>query len=43
MINFIVGTIFGIIVATIGFSGVAALADQGVEATKEIVQDAAKK
>jgi len=34
MNNFIYGTIFGIIVATIGFSGVARIMDKAVDVTK---------
>ena len=36
--NFIAGTIFGIIVSTIGFSGVARVLDTGVDKTKVIVE-----
>ena len=42
MRNFIVGTIFGIVVATIGFSGVARLLDSGVDKVKSTVQEQAK-
>jgi hypothetical protein len=42
MINFIVGTVFGITVATIGFTGVANVLDKGVNATKEAVSTVAK-
>jgi len=41
MTNFIAGTIFGIIIATIGFSGVAKLLDSGVEKTKQVVKEQA--
>ena len=34
MSNFIYGTIFGIIVATIGFAGVARMLDKAVDVTK---------
>jgi hypothetical protein len=34
MSNFIYGTIFGIVVATIGFSGVANILDKAVSVTK---------
>jgi len=34
MRNFIYGTIFGIIVATIGFAGIARLLDKAVNVTK---------
>lgn len=43
MNNFIYGTIFGIIIATIGFGGVAKLLDNGVNKVKETVQEAASK
>lgn len=42
MRNFILGTVFGIIVATVGFSGIAKLLDNGVNKTKAIVQEQAK-
>jgi hypothetical protein len=35
MSNFVYGTIFGIVVATIGFSGVAHVLDKAVRVTKE--------
>jgi hypothetical protein len=42
MKNFILGTIFGIVISTIGFSGVAKLLDNGVNKTKAIVQEQVK-
>lgn len=42
MRNFILGTVFGIVVATIGFTGIARLLDKGVEKTKEIAVEGAK-
>jgi len=36
--NFIFGVIFGIVVSTIGFSGVARVLDTGVDKTKVIVE-----
>ena len=36
--NFILGVIFGIIVSTIGFSGVARMLDSGVNTTKSVVK-----
>ena len=42
MRNFIFGTIFGIIVATVGFSGVARIVDNGIEKTKELATESAK-
>jgi hypothetical protein len=42
MKNFILGTIFGIVISTIGFSGIAKLLDNGVNKTKTIVQEQVK-
>jgi hypothetical protein len=42
MTNFIVGTIFGIAVSTIGFSGVAKIGDRAVDQTKVIIQESTK-
>jgi len=42
MKNFILGTLFGIVVATVGFSGIAKLLDNGVNKTKAIVQEQVK-
>ena len=42
MINFLLGTIFGIVVATVGFAGVAKWADTGVTRVKEITRNAAR-
>ncbi len=42
MRNFALGTLFGIIVATVGFSGVARLLDSGVNRVKETVQEHVK-
>ena len=36
MINFIVGIIVGIVIATVGFSGIAKMADKGVDKVKEV-------
>jgi hypothetical protein len=35
MSNFVYGTIFGIVVSTIGFSGVAHMLDKAVNVTKQ--------
>ncbi len=40
--KFILGTIFGIVVATVGFSGVAKMLDTGVEKTKAIAVEGVK-
>ena len=42
MKNFILGTVFGIVIATIGFSGVARMLDKGVETTKQIAIESSK-
>jgi hypothetical protein len=41
MRNFIIGTVFGIVIATIGFSGVARLLDGGVNKVKAIANEQA--
>lgn len=42
MIKFITGFVIGIVIATVGFSGIAQLADRGVQTiqdqTKELVR-----
>lgn len=43
MKNFMYGTIFGIVIATVGFSGVARLLDNGVNKVKQTVQEQANK
>ena len=42
MTKFVAGFVLGVIVATIGFSGVARLLDSGVEVVKEKSQELAK-
>lgn len=42
MKNFILGTIFGVVVATIGFAGVAKILDKAVDVTKAQAEKAAK-
>lgn len=39
---FIAGTIFGIIVCTVGFSGIAKMFDNGVAKVQEVSKEAAK-
>jgi hypothetical protein len=39
MLNFVVGIILGITVATVGFSGVSNLLDRGVDSTKTIIKE----
>lgn len=42
MKNFIFGTIFGIVISTVGFSGIARMLDNGLEKTKSIAIEGAK-
>ena len=42
MKNFILGTLFGIVIATVGFGGVARLLDNSVNKTKAIVEEQVK-
>jgi hypothetical protein len=42
MRNFIMGTVFGIVVATVGFGGIAKILDNGVQKTKDIAVEGAK-
>lgn len=42
MKTFIMGTIFGIVVATVGFTGIARMLDNGVEKTKQIAVESSK-
>jgi hypothetical protein len=37
MKNFILGCIFGIVISTIGFTGVATLADKSVNSLKQVI------
>lgn len=42
MRNLIVGFVLGLVVATVGFSGVARILDNGIEAVKSQSQEMAK-
>lgn len=42
MRNLLIGFILGIVVATVGFSGIARMLDNGVNKTKEIAVETAK-
>ena len=42
MRSFILGTIFGLILATVGFSGIARMLDKGVETVKTQSQELAR-
>lgn len=39
---FLAGTIFGLVLATVGFSGIARMLDKGVESVKTHSQEMAK-
>jgi hypothetical protein len=39
---FIIGTIFGLVLATVGFSGIANMLDKGVDTVKEKSVEIAK-
>ena len=40
--NFIYGVVFGIVIATVGFSGIAKMADKGVDKIKEVTVEQVK-
>ncbi len=42
MKNFVIGTIFGLVLATVGFSGIAHMLDKGVDTVKSQSQELAK-
>ena len=42
MTNFLMGVVLGIVVATVGFSGIAKMADKGVDKVKEVTIEQAK-
>ena len=42
MKNFVLGTIFGLILATVGFSGIARMLDKGIDTLKTQSQEMAK-
>jgi hypothetical protein len=42
MTKLLVGFILGIVVSTVGFSGIAKLADNGVNKVKEVTQEQVK-
>ena len=39
---FVLGTIFGILICTVGLSGIARILDNGVSKVQEVSKDAAK-
>jgi hypothetical protein len=42
MFNFIIGMVFGIVVSTAGFSGIAHILDKGVQGVKSQTSELAK-
>lgn len=42
MKNFVIGTIFGLVLATVGFSGIAKMLDNGIDTVKTQSQEMAK-
>jgi hypothetical protein len=42
MTKLLIGFIFGIVVSTVGFSGIAKMADNGVNKVKEVTQEQVK-
>ena len=42
MKNFVFGVIFGLVLATVGFSGIARIMDRGVDTLKSQSQELAK-
>jgi len=42
MKGFILGTIFGIVICTVGFNGIAKILDTGVAKVQDISKEAAK-
>jgi len=42
MKGFILGTIFGIVICTVGFNGIAKILDSGVTRVQEISKEAVK-
>ena len=42
MKGFIVGTVFGILICTVGVTGIARILDNGVSKVQEVTKEAAK-
>jgi hypothetical protein len=42
MKNFMFGTLFGLVLASVGFAGIARIMDRAVDATKTQAQDLAR-
>jgi uncharacterized membrane protein YtjA (UPF0391 family) len=39
MFNFLIGFVLGIVVATVGFTGIAQMADEGVQKIQQTVKE----
>ena len=42
MTNLLIGFVLGIVVSTVGFSGIAKIADNGIEKVKQVTVDQVK-
>lgn len=42
MRSFVIGTVFGILICTVGLSGIAKILDNGVAKVQEVSKEAAK-
>jgi hypothetical protein len=42
MKNFLIGTVFGIVLSQVGFGGIAKMLDNGVNKVKEVSQEQVK-
>jgi len=42
MIKFVAGVVVGVVICTVGFSGVARMIDNGVNKVQEVTKEAAK-
>jgi uncharacterized membrane protein YtjA (UPF0391 family) len=42
MFNFLIGVVFGIVISTVGFSGIAHVADAGVAKVQAVTKEAIK-
>ena len=42
MKNFVIGTVFGLVLASVGFTGMARIADRAVDATKTQAKELAQ-
>ena len=42
MKSFVLGTVFGILICTVGISGIARILDNGVARVQEVTKEAAK-